>query len=170
MLIPCVKFSLLLRQPSLSCLWTHKATRAKTQAGLIYSNVEFFLSLIKHPKPHLMLSFANQPSGVLPKKIQPFPDLIKRIKHCRKTLKSNHTKAGVSSVDSQRLTSSQWSGGHRSWHCFFPFTQRHDWQPSSHSAPAWLTRTHTEHKDLYSLTRLDTYITIEVRRSSGSDQ
>lgn len=53
-LIPCVKLSVLRRQPSLSYLWTHKATRAKTQTGLIYSNVEFFLSLIKHPKPHIM--------------------------------------------------------------------------------------------------------------------
>lgn len=39
------------------------------------------------------------------------------------------------------VTSSQWIGGHLNWHSFFPFTQRHDRQPSSHSDPAWLTHT-----------------------------
>lgn len=42
------------------------------------------------------------------------------------------------------LTSSQWSGGHLSWHIFLPFSQRQYTQPSSHSDPACLThRKHT---------------------------
>lgn len=58
-----------------------------------------------------------------------------------------------------RLTSSQRSGGHLSWHTFFPFRQRHDWQPSSHSEPACLAHTQRRKKEtanthagLYSIT------------------